>query len=138
MAEQLCTKSISVACFDFAGCGQSEGEYITLGLKEKNDVRLVLQYIRKNFNQRNFVLYGRSMGAVAIIIYIHENKSEVKRVKGLILDSPFSDLECLCKYHAKKNLILDFVFKWGLNAVNQITKQKAGLDIYKIKPIELV
>jgi len=31
--------------FDFAGCGKSEGDYITLGLNERHDVRKVLEYV---------------------------------------------------------------------------------------------
>jgi len=49
------------------------------------------------------------MGAVAIIMYVHDNKSEVKRVEGLILDIPFPYLKYLCKYHAKRTFLLDFV-----------------------------
>jgi hypothetical protein len=29
---------INVFCFDFAGCGMSEGQYITLGVEETNDL----------------------------------------------------------------------------------------------------
>lgn len=34
----LLTQGINVFAFDFSGCGQSEGEYVTLGWKERADL----------------------------------------------------------------------------------------------------
>jgi len=36
--KHLLPKSITLFCFDWAGCGKSEGEYISLGWHEKDDV----------------------------------------------------------------------------------------------------
>ena len=34
---------VSVFTFDFAGCGMSEGEYISLGWHERDDLELVIE-----------------------------------------------------------------------------------------------
>jgi len=34
---------LSVVTFDFAGCGMSEGEYISLGWYERDDLELVIE-----------------------------------------------------------------------------------------------
>lgn len=33
---------MNVFCFDFAGCGKSEGEFVTLGVKEAEDLKVVV------------------------------------------------------------------------------------------------
>ena len=38
---------INVFCFDFAGCGQSEGEFITLGVRESEDLKIVVQFLKE-------------------------------------------------------------------------------------------
>jgi alpha/beta superfamily hydrolase len=34
-------------CFDFAGCGLSEGEFISLGWWEREDVAMVVEHLRE-------------------------------------------------------------------------------------------
>jgi pimeloyl-ACP methyl ester carboxylesterase len=58
--------------FDFAGCGKSEGEDITYGLREAEDVNSIIDYLRVNKGIKEFVLWGRSMGAVAALLYAIE------------------------------------------------------------------
>jgi len=55
----------SLCVFDFAGCGKSEGEYITLGMWEEDDVRCMVRKLIEDFKYEHIVLWGRSMGAVA-------------------------------------------------------------------------
>ena len=38
--------NITVFTFDFSGCGMSEGEYISLGWYEKDDLKVVIDYLR--------------------------------------------------------------------------------------------
>ena len=32
--------------FDFSGCGLSDGEYISLGVHESEDLKVVVEYLR--------------------------------------------------------------------------------------------
>ena len=61
---------ISLCSFDFSGCGLSEGEYISLGWHEKDDVDLVVKYLSTTKKITKIALWGRSMGAVATLLYI--------------------------------------------------------------------
>jgi pimeloyl-ACP methyl ester carboxylesterase len=87
--------------FDFSGCGHSEGEWITMGLKEKDDIFAVVEHLVKEKGQREFYLWGRSMGAVSILMFLEEfllgermkDFSELVRVKGVVLDSPFTSVK---------------------------------------------
>lgn len=55
--------------FDFGGCGISDGEYISLGWFEKEDLLAVINHIRKNHKLlTNIGVWGRSMGAVTVLL----------------------------------------------------------------------
>ena len=37
---------MNLVTFDFAGCGNSEGEYVSLGINERTDLEAVIKYIK--------------------------------------------------------------------------------------------
>jgi pimeloyl-ACP methyl ester carboxylesterase len=47
-AKILLPMNITLLAFDFAGCGRSEGEYISLGWYEREDVESVIEHLRKS------------------------------------------------------------------------------------------
>jgi len=42
MADVLIPYGMDLLSFDFSGCGNSEGQWVTLGWKEKDDLHAVL------------------------------------------------------------------------------------------------
>jgi pimeloyl-ACP methyl ester carboxylesterase len=78
---QFCT-------FDFSGCGLSEGDFVTLGLKEAEDLFCVIKYLETKFKILDFALWGRSMGAVTSIVFASSHK--YARIRAMVLDAPFS------------------------------------------------
>ena len=68
------------------------------------------------------------MGSVAALMYMDTWASE-SRIKGLVLDSPFSNFIEVCKYYARNSNVSGFLLDWGLEAVNDITMDLAGLNI---------
>jgi hypothetical protein len=44
----LLPMNITLFAFDFSGCGLSEGEYISLGYYEQEDVECVIEFLRKS------------------------------------------------------------------------------------------
>lgn len=85
---------MSVLLFDCAGSGLSDGEYITLGVRESEDLAKMIEYVTTKKGVTDIALWGRSMGAVASIIYCSRNK---KSIVACIYDSPFSTLKKLIK-----------------------------------------
>lgn len=80
-------RSYSLCLFDFSGCGRSIGNTVTYGCKEKNDIHAIVEHLRGK-NYKKFVLWGRSMGAVATLLYsVSYNPTDVIL---LVLDSAFS------------------------------------------------
>lgn len=82
---------ICVLSFDFAGSGHSEGDYVSLGWFEQDDLETVVDYLRESDWISTIGLWGRSMGAVTAIMYC----SKDPLIGGLVLDSPFSSLRGL-------------------------------------------
>jgi pimeloyl-ACP methyl ester carboxylesterase len=82
----LCPRGIAVFCFDFAGCGASDGEFISLGHFETMDVEFLLQSLLETFRLGPFVLWGRSMGAATSLLVRHP------AVVGIVVDSAYTSI----------------------------------------------
>ena len=131
-APDLLKNGINIVMFDFAGCGLSEGEYISLGWYEKDDVELIIDFVEKLPGVLNIGLWGRSMGAATTMFYAHSDP----RIKAICMDSPFGDFKLLAKELCLKYITLpNFVLTTAMNFVKNTVKEKCGLDIDKLKPI---
>ena len=71
--------------FDFTGSGHSEGEYISLGYFEKDDVNTLIHHLRRSNKASTIGLWGHSMGTATALM--HANRDPT--IACLILDSPF-------------------------------------------------
>ena len=118
--------NITVLSFDFAACGRSEGEYISLGWYEVLDVKCVINFLRNTHKVGPIGLWGRSMGAVTSIMYGSKDPS----IAGLFLDSPFFSLNLLMDELSKEKVSLPgFLIKKVLIKVKETVKEKAGFNI---------
>ena len=78
---------------DLSGSGKSEGEYISCGWYECEDLKAAIDYLSGLDRVSSIGVWGRSMGAVTALIH----GSRDSRVSAIIVDSAFSDLPTLCK-----------------------------------------
>jgi alpha-beta hydrolase superfamily lysophospholipase len=78
----------NVMLVDFRGHGNSDGNTTTIGYKESEEVKLAYDWLIKN-GEREIILWGTSMGAVAIIKAIADDSL---KVAGAILEMPFGSL----------------------------------------------
>lgn len=83
--------NITVLAFDFSGSGLSDGEYVSLGFFEKQDVAAIVEYLWKTQTVSRIGLWGRSMGAATSLMYAAEDCT----IAGIVVDSPFASLEDL-------------------------------------------
>lgn len=131
----LLPENITVFCFDFAACGMSEGEYISLGWWEREDLALVVEYLRKERRVSTIGLWGRSMGAATALLYSDRDPS----IAGMVLDSPFSKLSDLVDELAKHyTKIPNFLVKGALKLIRSSVKSKAKFDLMQLNPIDNV
>lgn len=128
---------ITVFCFDFAGSGLSDGEYISLGYYERDDLLVAVNYLRESSRVTCIGLWGRSMGAATALMHADRDPS----IAGLVLDSPFSDLKVLCEELVDiytNNRIPRWVTSIALNMVRSSIKTQAGFDIMDLVPLDHV
>ncbi|EMS48134.1 hypothetical protein TRIUR3_10822 [Triticum urartu] len=143
----LLPSNITVFTLDFSGSGLSEGEHVTLGWNEKEDLKAVVNYLRTDGNISCIALWGRSMGAVTSLMYGAEDPS----IAGMVLDSPFSNLVDLMmelvdtyKYPLPKFTICSHNFdaylqmvKLAIQHMRKIVKKKASFDIMDLDTIQV-
>ena len=70
MLEYFIEKQFSFVCFDFRANGLSTGKYVTLGWLETVDINRVLKFLLYEQGVDRIALWGRSMGAAAIIFFL--------------------------------------------------------------------
>ena len=118
--ETMVPLGISVFALDFAGSGLSEGDYVSLGYFEKEDIRTVVEFLRMQRRVQTISLWGRSMGAAAAILYASTDRD----ITFLVLDSPFTSLAELIKEQTNR-------LKWVPTALSSSLMRKVKQLIYK-------
>ena len=131
----LLKKNINVCTFDFEGSGYSEGEYISLGFHEKNQLKNVVDFIENYPGVGEIGLWGRSMGAATSLIYA----SMDKRIKAIVVDSPFAEFRRVAKEMCLAQVsIPGFLIEGALSIIGKSVYKKNKMKINEIKPIEAV
>ena len=88
MVEMLLPWGITVFTFDFTGSGNSDGSMASLGYYEKQDIGTVVKYLWEHGRVSSIGLWGRSMGAVASLLYAATDPT----IAYVVADSPYSNL----------------------------------------------
>ncbi|KAJ1446258.1 Alpha/Beta hydrolase protein [Pelagophyceae sp. CCMP2097] len=122
----------TLVAFDFAGCGQSEGDYVTLGIHEQADVHAVIRSVVAADAGARIVLWGRSMGAVAAALCCDAYGEP--SVVGLVLDSPFYSMKRIVDGVSKQIapraphcLVACLVC-----ALRRSARDKCGVDVFRV------
>ena len=85
-AESLWNRGFSVMTFDFQGCGESEGRYTSLGLREVDDLFAAVDYLAARGDAGPLGVVGNSMGgAVAIMVAAGD-----ERIRAVVTDGAFA------------------------------------------------
>ncbi len=87
-SEIFLKKGYNTLLVDFMGCGNSEGNQTTIGFYEALQVKSCVDYLNEN-GEKNIVLYGTSMGAVAIMKALNDFNL---LVNSIILECPFGTM----------------------------------------------
>jgi alpha-beta hydrolase superfamily lysophospholipase len=87
-ANEFYDMKYNVLLVDFMGSGGSKGNQTTVGFKEAKDVQVCVNYLHRK-KKSNIVLYGTSMGAVAIMKAINDYELQVSKI---IIECPFGTM----------------------------------------------
>lgn len=135
LLRSLLPANITVFTFDFSGCGISEGDYISLGWNEQDDLRTVVNYLRETEKVSFIGLWGRSMGAVTALLYGETDPS----IAAIVADSPFCSLKTVIKEQAKKySKMPGFIISVAKNFIKKTILKKSGFNIDVLNPIDHV
>jgi len=127
---------ISLFTFDFAGSGQSDGEFVSLGHFEKEDLNCVIQHLRATNVVSTIALWGRSMGAATALMHADRDPT----IACMVLDSSFSSLVKLAEEMVEKgreqgvfapSLLVSLAIRMIKNSVQKLAK----FNIRDISPI---
>ncbi|XP_042945075.1 uncharacterized protein LOC122278932 isoform X1 [Carya illinoinensis] len=131
----LLPSCITVFTLDFSGSGLSDGDYVSLGWHERDDLKVVVSHLRSNKQISRIGLWGRSMGAVTSLLYGAEDPS----IAGMVLDSVFSNLydlmiELVDVYQIR---LPKFTVKMAVQYMRRVIKRKAKFDIMDLNCLQL-
>ncbi|KAJ1420973.1 Serine aminopeptidase, S33 [Sesbania bispinosa] len=131
----LLPSNITVFTLDFSGSGLSDGDHVSLGWHEKDDLKMVVSYLRSNKQVSHIGLWGRSMGAVTSILYGAEDPS----IAGMVLDSAFSNLYDLMMelVDVYKIRLPKFTVKMAVQYMRRIIEKKAKFDIMDLNCLQV-
>lgn len=130
----LLPSNITLFALDFAGSGLSGGEYVSLGWHEKQDLKSVVSFLRKNKEVSCIGLWGRSMGAVTSLLYGAEDPS----IAGMVLDSAFSNLyELMLELvDVYKIRVPKFTVKMAVHYMRRVIQRRAKFDIMDLNVVQ--
>ena len=92
IAQRFVPKGYDVLTYDSRAHGESEGKDCTYGFYEKRDLRAALDAI----HAEDAILFGSSLGAAVAL----QTAAEDPRIRGVIAQSAFSDLETIARERA--------------------------------------
>lgn len=122
--------NITVFTLDFSGSGLSDGNYVSLGWHEKDDLEIVMSHLRSSKQISRVGLWGRSMGAVTSLLYGAEDPA----IAGMVLDSAFSNLFDLMMelVDVYKIRLPKFTVKMAVQYMRRVIQKKAKFDIMEL------
>ncbi|KAH0790757.1 Clan SC, family S9, unassigned serine peptidase [Histomonas meleagridis] len=122
----------SVLCIDCSGSGNSDGEVISLGYFESDDVLCAIKFLRERYKVGKIALWGRSMGAATSLLTIAKDPT----ISAAVVDSPFASLHDLI-YEIGCNLPFPkFMVKIYVNFMRFKIRKIANFNIDDVEPIK--
>lgn len=126
----------TLLAFDFCGSGKSDGEWVSLGAFEKDDLQVVIEHLRSTGTTSTIALWGRSMGAATSLLHGERDPS----IAGMVLDSSFSDLQKLAEEMVERGrgqglFAPGFVVAMAIRWIRSSVKKQADFDIHDLAPI---
>lgn len=126
-------EGFNVLLVDMRSHGESEGQYITYGHKEREDLNLWVDLIREKVGESGVIgLHGQSMGGATVLMYGGDYSEKIDFV---IADCAYSSGKQILKYQFKQ---ADVPFFPIYNLLNRACRSRCGFDMNKISPIDCI
>lgn len=133
LAKSLADQQVASVVYDARGHGESDGEYISYGFYEKQDVSVIVSEVKERYPNIPVGIWGNSMGgAVALQALAIEPQLDFG-----VIESTFTDLTTIVNDYQKR-----YSFGIGLQSICNYALARAGeigkFDPSKVRPIDAV
>ena len=119
----------NVLLLDLRGCGESEGERVTLGYREVRDVRAALSWLEgRSFDPGRVVLHGWSMGGATVV-----RAAPGTGVAAVVEEAGYADLPPLLRERLPEASGLPAFFNPGVFLMGRVF---LGIDPWAVLPKE--
>ncbi len=123
----------TILIYDQRSSGESGGKYPSFGYYEKQDLKKVIEFIKKKFpNTKMLGLFGESFGGALALQY----SALEPNLDFVISVCPFTSLRGLISYHLISFKIPKLFHFLILPFVNLYTSLVGNFSIYKVNPYE--
>jgi len=123
----LAEQGVGALLYDSRAQGDSDGAYISLGARERLDVRAAVDFVRDGSPEERIGVMGYSMGAVAAI----EAAAEDERIRAVVAVSPFDTLRETVNFNLRRaRPLIPLVVWWG--------EWMTGLRLDGLRPVDHV
>lgn len=131
----LLERDITVFTMDFSGSGCSEGEFISVGHWEQQDLKIAVSHLRTLSFVSSIAIWGRSMGAATAILRAAADPT----IAACVLDSPFVSLRVLAEeLVANKRIVMpSFLSEVAFQMIRGEVQSRAMFDIETLSTIDL-
>lgn len=111
LAHDLHDRGYDVLVFDLRGHGESDPARLTMGRRERGDVRAVQSWAaRQGYAADRIGWIGQSMGASTLLMEAAQNDG----IRVAVLDSPFGDLPAILRTQLTRHSHLPRLFNPGI------------------------
>eukprot|EP00240_Pyramimonas_obovata_P006198 CAMPEP_0118938642 /NCGR_PEP_ID=MMETSP1169-20130426/26613_1 /TAXON_ID=36882 /ORGANISM="Pyramimonas obovata, Strain CCMP722" /LENGTH=317 /DNA_ID=CAMNT_0006882645 /DNA_START=269 /DNA_END=1219 /DNA_ORIENTATION=- len=135
IVEALLPLNFTVIAFDWVGCGLSEGDYITLGGQETDDLATLVNHVVMNLGVRQVALWGRSMGAATCLRYCG---MAGRRVAAVAADSSYTSVPALLQHIGSRHLQYNVLTKAIFSMLKKSVKSRTGVDLTDVDVLAAV
>lgn len=133
-AEEYLNRNYNVLTPDLNASGTSDGEYLTMGVYESDDIVRWAEEIVKHDNQARIVLHGVSMGAATVMLATAKNLPP--NVIACVEDCGYTSAYDMFSVQMEK--VLDLPSFPILNCVDIVNKIKVGCYLSDATPLNAV
>lgn len=135
LAVEYFNRGFSVITPDLRAHGNSDGDYITMGLHDSKDIVLWAEYIVNKNTNAKIVLHGESMGAATVLLATGEPNLP-QNVVATIEDSGYTN--------GYQMMVEQLEYRFGLpqfpvmNLANMMCKVRAGYDMKDVDVLKAI
>ncbi|HEV8292761.1 MAG TPA: alpha/beta hydrolase [Tepidisphaeraceae bacterium] len=138
LAQYLSGRGYNVLVFDFRGHGESGGNFISYGVRERFDVMAAIAWAKAKHPVEAEHLFGigSNCGAAALVGAAVE-KGPGEQLEGIVLYEPFARFDEVVRENAKK--ILPGPASWLVRYISvPLASLHAGANLGGFAPIEMI